>query len=187
MLCREGHCRKLKTLRTVPKETFCGQEENGKDHIKVSTSTTGDNIAPNMTMAPSLAGIWKNELGSILSIDEHDGNLFEGTYLTAVKSEETEDDIKLSDIVGFQQQDNSFTFGFTVRWSFSDSVTVFTGQYFPDSENGEILETMWLIRSNVDNHSKDWEATTVGKNTFVRWSLDKCSPEIVEMFTKRKN
>ncbi|KFO89742.1 Avidin, partial [Buceros rhinoceros silvestris] len=53
------------------------------------------------------------------------------------------------------------TFGFTVNWSFSDSVTVFTGQCFcfVDEDGEEILKTMWLLRSQVDSMKDDWKAT----------------------------
>lgn len=41
----------------------------------------------------------------------------------------------------------------------ADSVTVFTGQCFVDDEGNEILKTMWLLRSQVDNIKDDWKAT----------------------------
>lgn len=41
----------------------------------------------------------------------------------------------------------------------ADSVTVFTGQCFVDEKGNEILKTMWLLRSHVDNIKDDWKAT----------------------------
>ncbi|NXI56682.1 AVID protein, partial [Chloroceryle aenea] len=74
----------------------------------------------------------------------------------------TTNEIQLSPLQGSQHQMNQKgqpTFGFTVNWSFSDSVTVFTGPCFVDEKGKEVLRTMWLLRSRVDNMKDDWKAT----------------------------
>ncbi|NXF42012.1 AVID protein, partial [Nyctibius bracteatus] len=84
---------------------------------------------------------------------------FTGTYYTAVSA--TQKKILPSPLVGSQHlpnQKNNPTFGFTVNWSFSDSTTVFTGQCFVD-KGREVLKTMWLLRSRVDDAKDDWKAT----------------------------
>ncbi|KFQ80354.1 Avidin-related protein 4/5, partial [Phoenicopterus ruber ruber] len=50
----------------------------------------------------------------------------------------------------------------------ADSITVFTGQCFVAEDGKEILKTMWLLRSHVDNIKNDWKATRVGTNNFTR-------------------
>ena len=41
----------------------------------------------------------------------------------------------------------------------TDSITVFTGQCFVDKKGKEVLKTMWLLRSYVDDIKDDWKAT----------------------------
>ncbi|NXC76653.1 AVID protein, partial [Anhinga anhinga] len=108
-----------------------------------------------------LTGRWTNDLGSNMTIEAVDGEgNFAGSYHTAVTS--TRKKIQLSPLHGSQQNTNEKsqpTFGFTVKWSFSDSTTVFVGQCFVDKKGREILKTMWLLRSYVDSIGNDWKAT----------------------------
>ncbi|NWH46230.1 AVID protein, partial [Fregata magnificens] len=122
-----------------------------------------------------LTGNWTNDLGSNMTIGEvnEKGN-FVGSYHTAVTS--TMNKIQLSMLHGSQHPTNQKsqpTFGFTVNWTFSDSITVFVGQCFVDKEGREVLKTMWLLRSHVDNITNDWKATRVGTNVFTRLQLQK--------------
>ncbi|NXU85130.1 AVID protein, partial [Xiphorhynchus elegans] len=109
----------------------------------------------------SLIGQWVNDLGSTMKILAVNNNGdFSGTYLTAVTA--TTNKIQESPLQGSLQRRNQKgqpTFGFTVNWTFSDSVTVFTGQCFVDKNGKEVLKTMWLLRSRVDNIENDWKAT----------------------------
>ncbi|NXA32445.1 AVID protein, partial [Eudromia elegans] len=108
-----------------------------------------------------LTGTWVNELGSNMTINAVNGRgEFSGTYYTAVTA--TNNAIKRSPLQGSQHrknQRNKATFGFTVNWSFSDSITVFTGQCFVDKNGNEVLKTMWLLRGDVDSIDDDWKAT----------------------------
>ncbi|NXF99652.1 AVID protein, partial [Sakesphorus luctuosus] len=121
----------------------------------------------------SLTGQWINDLGSTMKILNVNGNGdFSGTYLTAVTA--TSNEIKESPLQGSLQRKNQKgqpTFGFTVNWTFSDSITVFTGQCFVDKNGKEVLKTMWLLRSRVDTIENDWKATRVGINVFTRVPL----------------
>ncbi|XP_063152029.1 avidin-like [Candoia aspera] len=96
---------------------------------------------------------------------------FQGSYLTAVSA--TDSAIQRSPLKGFQHhvdQRAQPTFGFTVHWSFSNSITAFTGQCFLNAGGREQLQTTWLLRSEVGSISEDWGATRVGTNTFHRIS-----------------
>ncbi|NXO65211.1 AVID protein, partial [Phainopepla nitens] len=110
----------------------------------------------------SLSGTWVNDLGSNMTIMavNKDG-VFAGTYHTAVTA--TSNKIKESPLQGTMQkgpnQKGQPTFGFTVNWSFSDSVTVFTGQCFVDDSGKEVLKTMWLLRAHMEDMKNDWKAT----------------------------
>ncbi|KAF1455713.1 Avidin, partial [Pygoscelis antarcticus] len=107
-----------------------------------------------------LTGSWMNDLGSNMTIGAVNGEgNFAGSYHTAVSA--TTNEIQVSPLQGSQHHANQKsqpTFGFTVNWSFSDSVTVFTGQCFMD-KGKEVLKTMWLLRSHVDSIKNDWKAT----------------------------
>ncbi|NWH97531.1 AVID protein, partial [Tichodroma muraria] len=109
----------------------------------------------------SLTGRWVNDLGSNMTITAVNANgVFAGSYHTAVSA--TMKKIKVSPLLGSQHLPdrlNQPTFGFTVHWTFSDSITVFTGQCFVDDDGKEVLRTMWLLRSRVENIKSDWKAT----------------------------
>ncbi|KAJ1212544.1 hypothetical protein NDU88_000199 [Pleurodeles waltl] len=114
-----------------------------------------------------LSGRWKNDLGSTMSIGSVDSKGgFEGSYLTAVSS--TNNTITESPLAGAQQLDDEPTVGFTVKWTFSKSMTVFTGQCFEDDNGNDVLETMWLLRSHAGERTDNWKATSVGRNIFTR-------------------
>ncbi|NXY23623.1 AVID protein, partial [Atrichornis clamosus] len=109
----------------------------------------------------SLIGSWSNDLGSNMTIStiEKNGN-FTGYYLTAVS--DTTNKIQVSPLLGSQHLTNQLnqpTFGFTVHWNFTDSITVFTGQCFVSDDGKEVLKTMWLLRLHVDKFGDDWKAT----------------------------
>ncbi|NXB14302.1 AVID protein, partial [Rhagologus leucostigma] len=119
----------------------------------------------------SLTGRWVNDLGSNMTIRTVNANGdFSGSYHTAVTA--TSNEIKLSPLQGSLQkgpnQKGQPTFGFTVNWSFSDAITVFTGQCFVDDDGKEVLKTMWLLRSHMENIKNDWKATRTGTNVFTR-------------------
>ncbi|XP_074021904.1 avidin-like [Numenius arquata] len=131
-------------------------------------------VAPGLSARKCvLTGHWVNDLGSNMTIGAINGKgEFSGSYHTAVSS--TPNKIQLSPLQGSQHRINQKsqpTFGFTVKWTFSDSITVFTGQCFVDEHGKEVLKTMWLLRSYVDNMKDDWKATRVGINVFTRLNL----------------
>ncbi|XP_078533302.1 avidin-like [Lissotriton helveticus] len=101
---------------------------------------------------------------SIGSVDSK--GAFGGSYLTTVST--TNNTIVESPLVGAQQLDDEPTVGFTVKWAFSESMTVFTGQCFVDENGKEVLETMWLLRKHADERKDNWKVTMVGMNVFTR-------------------
>ncbi|KFU98016.1 Avidin, partial [Pterocles gutturalis] len=117
-----------------------------------------------------LTGKWINDLGSNMTIGpmNEKGDFF-GNYTTTVTVNKTE--TRTSPMLGSQhltKEKSQPTFGFTVHWNFTDSVTVFTGQCFVDELGNEVLKTMWLLRLPENNINDDWKATMVGTNVFTR-------------------
>ncbi|XP_075773215.1 avidin-like [Pelodiscus sinensis] len=117
-----------------------------------------------------LTGSWRNDLGSNMTISAVDSTgAFSGKYLTAVSA--TSRRILESPFVGFQHPTNETaqpTFGFTVKWTFTNTTAVFVGQCFMGADGKEFLKTMWLLRAAVESPGDDWKATRVGTNLFVR-------------------
>ncbi|NXN18693.1 AVID protein, partial [Indicator maculatus] len=108
-----------------------------------------------------LTGNWTNDLHSNMTIGAvNEEGSFNGKYHTSVS--DSPDKIQLSPLQGSEQHRGSSgqpVFGFTVNWTFADTVSVFTGQCFVVENGKEVLKTMWLLRSHVDNITDDWKAT----------------------------
>ena len=114
-----------------------------------------------------LSGTWKNELGSTMTITSvEEGGVFSGSYQTGVTA--TANRILPSPLSGIQQKADQPNFGLTVYWTFSKTITVFSGQCFVDSNGKEVLKTTWLLRDQVASEKEDWRATRIGTNVFTR-------------------
>ncbi|PIO28226.1 hypothetical protein AB205_0129510 [Aquarana catesbeiana] len=89
---------------------------------------------------------------------------FSGRYLTTVSSTNTT--IVKSPLIGYQQLTDLPSFGFTVKWLFINSITVFTGQCFLNTSGQRVLQTSWLLRSETQDPQNNWSQTRVGYNIF---------------------
>ncbi|POI19465.1 hypothetical protein CIB84_016789 [Bambusicola thoracicus] len=126
-------------------------------------------VAPSLSARKcSLSGKWANDLGSNMTIEDvNENGEFYGTYDTAVA--DYPQNIKESPLLGFRQnRARKPTFGFTVRWKFSESTTVFVGQCFTDRSGKEVLKTTWLQRFPIENTDDDWKATRASSNFYTR-------------------
>ncbi|XP_072216217.1 avidin-like [Excalfactoria chinensis] len=128
-------------------------------------------IGPTASRKCELQGLWRNELGSNITISALDAaGTFSGSYQTAVAA--TNKQILVSPLQGAQQppgnKGHQPTFGFTVQWQFADSTTVFVGQCFMDRRGKETLEMAWLLREEVPTRKDTWKAIRVGTNVFTR-------------------
>ncbi|NXK91149.1 AVID protein, partial [Formicarius rufipectus] len=108
----------------------------------------------------NLTGQWKNDFNSnmtIIAVNENGS--FTGLYNTSVSDNTSK--IQQSPLLGFQHLTNPIdqpTFGFTVNWTFADTMAVFTGQCFV-KDNKEILKTMWLFRYKENTIEDNWKGT----------------------------
>ncbi|NWX92675.1 AVR1 protein, partial [Nothoprocta ornata] len=111
----------------------------------------------------NLTGSWVNDFGSNMTINAVNGRgEFNGTYHTSVA--DNPNAIQKSPLQGFQHISEQPTiqqptFGFTVKWNFSESTSVFVGQCFVDKHGQETLKTVWLMRLRVNNIHDNWQAT----------------------------
>ncbi|KFR14892.1 Avidin, partial [Opisthocomus hoazin] len=108
-----------------------------------------------------LTGDWTNDLGSHMTIGAvNENGDFRGTYKTAVSGNMLE--VPPSPLLGSQritEERSQPTFGFTVHWKDTATISVFTGQCFVDKDGKEVLKTMWLWRTHANSIQNDWKAT----------------------------
>ncbi|XP_063809901.1 avidin-like [Pseudophryne corroboree] len=109
----------------------------------------------------NLAGQWKNDQGSTMTIsDVKENGVFSGSYLSAVSAPNMT--IMGSPLIGYQKLNG---FGFTVKFEFPASTSVFTGQCFIN-KGDKVLYTMWLMRSLSQDVQDNWAQTRVGYDRF---------------------
>ncbi|XP_019633131.1 PREDICTED: fibropellin-3-like [Branchiostoma belcheri] len=118
-----------------------------------------------------IEGEWVNQHTSKVCLRTEEGTL-RGEYITAV----AEDDYggvveKTEPLVGFPPLKDSGTFGWVVNWLSDDgqetSTTTWTGQG-TEEEDKYVLQTTWILRSEVKKADERWESTLVGEDTFIR-------------------
>ncbi|XP_039224947.1 uncharacterized protein LOC120319783 isoform X2 [Crotalus tigris] len=94
----------------------------------------------------SLLGTWKNDLNSTMEIPSvSNTGVFSGLYKTEVSS--SGKPVPSSPLQGIQHLGSQPTFGFTVSWKVTESITVFVGQCLMDENGKEQLKTTWLLRA----------------------------------------
>lgn len=144
-----------------------------------------------MSCDKSLSGVWRNELGSRMILQQSTDGDLSGCYNTAVGHAKN-----LYSLVGktnlhLKAVCDKASVGFTVAYQndhFGDSMSVcsWSGKYqLLDSQ--EIIETTWLL-TRERSHESNWDSTLVGKNSFTRvelesWVLeeyDQCMNELNE-------
>ncbi|KAM9138031.1 avidin-like [Pangshura tecta] len=117
-----------------------------------------------------LSGSWRSSVGCKMFVSElSEAGAFSGSYLSAAMAPKA--DHQSSHLHGLQHGASPTeqpTFGFTVKWRFSDFTSVFVGQCFVDDQGEETLQTMWLLRQEVGFPGTDWKAIRVGTNVFTR-------------------
>lgn len=112
--------------------------------------------------AQSLAGKWKNELGSTVTIVQY-GSLLTGEYYSAVSEGQG---TALGALIGLISGNVT---SFTVTW-FHDadtapSITNWIGQVFP--EDTKTLKMLWLMCKQTPQ-ADGWESTLAGSDTFIK-------------------
>jgi avidin family protein len=116
----------------------------------------------------SIEGVWYNELDSMMELTVQ-GPAICGKYTTKVG--DANGWYEIVGWVGGKQPDRA-TLGFVVLWAndriSTDSVTVWTGEWFIDASTGdERLEMMWLLTQET-TLVDEWAATKIGKDLFYR-------------------
>jgi hypothetical protein len=110
------------------------------------------------------AGVWKNELGSTMTLAVQNGQVT-GTYSSTVSGGGggTVD----GRITGFADED---IISIVVKWDGSSSMTAWVGQVV-DIGGTDTIKTLWHLIRNVDDASEPtraWSAVLAGADQFTR-------------------
>jgi hypothetical protein len=144
--------RKLTTKRSV--------DENLK-------TATADKFTPPYKC--DLRGVWYNDLGSEVILDQSENGVITGEYRTAVERKRGSAGTTHSLVYGSSAFGNpNTTFSLIVVWRGGASVTGFVGQCHICENNTAVLETNWLLRSKIDSCDDAWKSTMYGVNSFTR-------------------
>lgn len=117
----------------------------------------------------NLNGNWYNSLGSEMILTQMDGGI-DGEYRTAVERTTGAAGTSHSKILGIGQLGGpNSTFAFFVVWRNGASVTGWVGQCHVCGENQtEVIESTWLLRSQIKQCSENWQSTLYSEDSFTR-------------------
>ena len=116
-----------------------------------------------------LHGIWYNDVGSEVILNQTEYGVITGEYRTAVERERGSAGATHSLVYGSSAYGNpNTTFSLIVVWRGGASVTGWIGQRHICENNTAILEMSWLLRSKVDSCDDVWKSTMFGVNSFTR-------------------
>ncbi|NGO72182.1 hypothetical protein G5C65_28310 [Streptomyces sp. SB3404] len=116
-----------------------------------------------------LAGVWHNQLGSVMKLKVGDDGRLSGSYESAVGNAERT--YVLTGRVDAEPAGGKqgTTLGWTVSWRNefrnAHSNTTWSGQYF--RKGGERINTQWLLTRST-TPANEWESTWVGHDEFAR-------------------
>ena len=110
---------------------------------------------------PMLAGTWRNELGSELTLIEEPGCVLGGWYRSGVGQTLAPRPLTGSCV---RRADGSAVLGFVVGWPSTDSLATWTARYQPV---GDQIVATWLLESGSADDTT-WLATRLGSDVFQR-------------------
>ena len=130
------------------------------------------NITAGQRKPCNLKGRWYNEVGSeVIFADKDNLGTFTGEYRTAVEREKESSGTSHSLVYGNSSPGDSpdSTFAMMVVWQGGASVTGWVGQCHICGENeAEILDTTWLLKTQVQKCDDLWKSTVFYENSFTR-------------------
>ncbi len=109
-------------------------------------------------------GVWRNELGSEMTITVGKDGKVTGTYHPGKEEAHCQG---YHELVGFVNQN---LISFTVDFQHNHMITSWTGHYVDDNHRGQI-NTLWHLVKSVQEHDlplEAWGSLYTGGNTFKR-------------------
>lgn len=105
------------------------------------------------------SGDWKNELESVMHLDQS-GDSLTGTYTSTVSSSGAS---TVGDLKGFVDGD---LISVIVHWRDFQAITAWVGQAEPNTSN-RTVKTLWQLTKQVASGS-EWASINAGSDTFNR-------------------
>ncbi|XP_072515647.1 avidin [Salminus brasiliensis] len=114
----------------------------------------------------NVTGQWKSSLGSTLQLTST-GRELRGVYHTAVETAlGASGQNREARVVGVISDGPQPTIAFSVLWV-QGSCSAWVGQCFLLPGGGQVLKTLWMLRSPAESSEDDWESTRLGEDQFV--------------------
>ncbi|KAK2823120.1 hypothetical protein Q7C36_019720 [Tachysurus vachellii] len=114
----------------------------------------------------NVTGEWRSELGSRLHLSAV-GTEVRGVYRTAVESSfGAAGPNREAKVVGVISDGPQTTIAFSVLWA-KGSCATWVGQCFPVPGGGQVLNTLWMLRSAVMSSADNWDSTRMGEDRFI--------------------
>ncbi|KAM9456325.1 avidin [Clarias gariepinus] len=113
----------------------------------------------------NVSGEWHSELGSQLQL-RADGPEVRGVYRTAVESTRGAAGARReARVLGVMSDGAQPTVAFSALWP-KGSCTTWVGQCFISPEGGQVLKTLWMLRSAAESTTDNWDSTRLGEDRF---------------------
>lgn len=131
------------------------------------TQVESNNAASKLVQnCSSVAGDWKNNLGSKLHLEHTAGqkDLFGWIRIGNEKFPGINGSNKLAQVIGYRNPVNQGVFTASVLWP-DGGVTVWIGQCYILPNGVEFIKTMWLVQTPT-TYDEYWLATRIGEDTF---------------------
>ncbi|XP_066507756.1 avidin [Hoplias malabaricus] len=127
----------------------------------------GSEPAPNKHLTHcNVTGHWRSDLGSMLMLTSG-GLELRGVLHTSVETEQGASgqsrEAKVFGVVGDGHQP---TVAFSVLWG-KGSCSAWVGQCFLLPGGGQVLKTLWMLRSTAESYLDNWESTRLGEDQFI--------------------
>ncbi|MER5766372.1 avidin/streptavidin family protein [Streptomyces sp. NPDC001985] len=121
------------------------------------------------TQAAPLAGVWHNQLGSVMKLRVTADGTLRGTYESAVGNAESTYVLTGRVDTAPAGGAEGTTLGWTVSWRNgyrnAHSNTTWSGQFFQDGDDR--INTQWLLTRDT-TPANEWESTWIGHDEFSR-------------------
>jgi len=137
-------------------------------------------VAEEEAMDSSVQGIWYNELGSIMTINNVEQDTIIGTYNSNVGEAEYDYPL-IGKFDALSSASDRKAIGFVVFWNNestgnSQSITTWSGRYNADDQQ---IYTSWLL---TNAKGAEWSSTNIGQDVFIR-----TKPSIEDIQNKLKH
>jgi len=138
-----------------------------------STQQEDGQAAAGTKLCATLAGVWKNQLGSELTLRVAGQGELAGTYVSAValdpKDSSANDTRTTSQLTGNLRGTvtSSGLLAFHVPWNNGTAVTSWTGQC-EACDGKEVLFSTWVLTEKKRFCGDNWKANRIGQDIFKR-------------------